>query len=384
MSEQAAYYKILDETLLGALRDGISSFADLCRISQGASPAEVLSAIRRLQIEVDYLNHSSDPWGDIKQRFDEPWWPEPSPSDYEWRFTRSTAEFIGALASKSGRRILCLGTPTVFRYLVSQGVDAHLVDRNPLLTGTFPKALQDRILTVDVSELSKSTPANSYDLVVMDPPWYSDHFAYWIQVGADLVSKNGNLIFPIFPALIRPSAIGEREALLKAITHLGSSRIIPDAVIYETPLFERETLSGLGVPYIDTWRKADLITLKLSARPNSDLPAPQEDQWRHFLFGTQVISLRNLPQDKSSITIRSPYDSGSFLLRSVSARDPARSIIGLWTSRNRAAVVTGAHRIVKFLDDLEHGVSPNLAVRSAMSNQSEKVALDTLIALIGW
>lgn len=382
MSEKSDYDTLIERSVVMAVQQGARSFSEICLATRGAFPADVLAALRRLGFDDELFPDIS---ARTLNELHENWWPEPSPVDYEWRFTFETAQSIATIALGFGQRVLCLGTPTVFRSLFLRGTDTDLVDRNPLIVRALSSVPTERIHIADISNYSLDSE-RSFDVIVMDPPWYPDHVRHWLSIASEVVSDEGTIIFTLFPELTRPGAELERAVLLSGLAKIGTYEVSPGSVSYVTPLFERETLSALGVPPLPQWRTADLVTLRVSPTRDRLEPTapPSEFEWEHFLFGTQVVAIKRVLSDTKPITVASPYDDRAFLLRSVSSRDPVRSTIGLWTSRNRVARLTGNARIAQFLRALEHGVTCDHAIDQIAETKEESAALEMIVALIGW
>ena len=166
-SDAALYRNELDEIVRSRICRGNISFRQLCSECKGAFPTEVSAALGRLQIAARFDDTSAD--GALAIQSD----PEPCPVDFEWRFTSSSAKLIADMALAAGKRILCLGTPSVFGAISlrrEQAVMTWLVDRNPFFAATFGK--QPNVVVRDISDLGNSIPARSVDIVVLDPPWY--------------------------------------------------------------------------------------------------------------------------------------------------------------------------------------------------------------------
>ena len=377
---QHSYYEVLSENIHNAIRRGADSFEAVCRECKGAFPAEVLATAQLFDIEHQSLFSKLAPRNEASMCE----WPEPSPMDYEWRFAPESAKAIGRLAQEHGRRILCLGTPTVFCQLISAGADAYLIDRNPLIAAALPNVSSERVVIADIADISPFASVDAFDVVVMDPPWYKPHTLFWLKTAANVVAKNGVIISTIFPELVRPSAKSERAALFRHFEQLGNIDPCVGTVVYETPLFEHETLCYLGIPPMPHWRVADLTVLRVGGSFEPfDAVAPDEEEWVRFRFGTQVVGVKNFRDSNGKITVKSPYEEGSFLLRSVSARDPVRSMVGFWTSRNRAAIITGNARINDLLTKVVEGNSKKLAIVTIGKDAEERAALETLATLIG-
>ncbi|MDX6383545.1 MAG: hypothetical protein QOK48_1118 [Blastocatellia bacterium] len=384
MLEELNYATSIEEAVKRAVMLGAQSFSEICLASRGAFPVDVFLALQRLDLSEEVLKQDISHCILNKHKVVEDWWPEPSPANHEWRFTHETAERIADTALDCGQRILCLGTPTVFRSLIFRGADARLVDRNPFVRNALPYVPRDRILIADICDRASISGSDRFDVVVMDPPWYPAHVNYWLGVAGELLRDRGTIIVPLFPELTRPFATSERNAILDNLAEFGTYHVALEKIWYETPLFERETLAMLGVPPLPLWRVADLVTLSLNSSTRSlDLVAPIEDDWFHFLFGTQTVAIKK-SENADPIRLSAPYEDFTFLLRSVSSREPVRAAIGLWTSRNRVARVTGNARIAHFLKKLEMGSTCRIAMAEVAKDVEEISALEMVVALIGW
>jgi hypothetical protein len=69
-----------------------------------------------------------------------------------------------------------------------------------------------------------------------------------------------------------------------------------------------------------------------------------------------------------------------FALNSVSRREPRRSRINVWTSRNWAAEVSGTETLDRFLGFVASGMPPELASQRAASADHEAHLLVRLLA----
>ncbi|HKP38457.1 MAG TPA: hypothetical protein VJT71_16480 [Pyrinomonadaceae bacterium] len=376
------YSTLIEKQVIRAVKAGARSFSEVCLASNGAFPTDVFATIQRLELSDKILVADRL----VKHEQSNYEWPEPSPVDYEWRFTRKTAETLATTSMEFGHRILCIGTPTVFRNLILRGADAHLLDRNPLIADAFRRLPKERIHIADISESHRFSNLGGFDVVVMDPPWYPTYVNYWVSIASSILVSNGTIILTLFPELTRPDARLQRAMLLSNLDQFGTYEVIQQNISYETPLFERETLSAVGVPALPVWRTADLVILQIRPSRSSlfAAPAPNEFQWDRFLFGTQVVAVRKTSEESRPISVSSPYEDLSYLLRSVSTRDPVRSTIDLWTSRNRVAKVAGQRRISEFLRILESGIPCREAISHISTNSEEQTALETIVALIGW
>jgi len=365
----------LDRAVRAAIEKNVTNFEALCRTGDGAFPTLVRESLRRVAAPVlpaDGLDQvAACAWPpDLL--------PEPHPVDYDWRFTRETAERLAAHVACSGTRIACLGVPTVFLALQKFPVSAHLFDQNPFIA----QALHSKHVTVIDLNCERIDSHTGFDVVVMDPPWYHEHTRAWLRQAGALLRPGGRVITTVIPPLTRPSAAADRSDTISQLQEFGTPQPSPFRATYATPLFEQETLRALGFGTLSQWRTCEIFEVELRELPPlNPVPYLTEARWDRFLFNGQVVILRRR-SDPRMIRVSPAQDGGHLLLPSVSRRDPCREYIGLWTSRNRCLAIEGYDRLRSFLVLLEMGEPPaNLLQRS--SSEQERRSLAEVITLIG-
>lgn len=381
-TEDTHYTACVEGAVKRALTGGARTLTEVCHATQGAFPGDIVAAIKRLtgRSPTGGISlYDSSPSDDTREG-----WPEPSPMDYEWRFTPASAREIATHAAKLGTAVACIGTPTVFASLLVSGRQAVLVDRNPFVVKSL-SARSDTVVQADVADLPQALDGSRFPVIVMDPPWYPDYIEFWLSRAITIAADHATLVLTLFRELVRPGAGPERDSLMTMLSQLGSVELLQGSVTYETPLFEREVLLALGLPSPATWRMADLAIVRLEQKcPRLVVDRPEEGAWDRFLFGSQVVGLRRTADRDGLASVQPLYDDGSFLLGSISARDPRRGMIGVWTSRNRVARVTGTERMRSFLAGLSTGSPPPELLTRYARTPDEEHALRLLTALIGW
>lgn len=378
-----SYHGRIERQVISTINRGEVALESICRSCKGAFPSDVLSAIGRLGTParialVNELLPGAPDSHSLSRLF-----PEPHPVDFEWRFNEETALSVAKYVSGIGGRVACLGTPTVYRHLAAQGADSVLVDRNPFLPRYLSESSSNRVVTADLRFRASTCGIGKFDVIVLDAPWYLEYVKTWLLRALELANKGATIILTLFPELIHPSGRQERANLVRLLKCLGSSSNFTTGAVYETPLFETETLRALGLPPLPRWRTAELVVVRLSFPiPMFQVTPPKEDRWIRFLLGTQVVALRESGAVRRPLSIRPPYANGSFVLLSVSAGDPVRGHINLWSSRNRCMQVSGLETVREFLSALESGESTDSAIRAVANTQMESNALSKLIAVL--
>lgn len=364
-----------------ALRAGVDSLEELCQACAGAYPGDIHALVQdgpyAEEVE-ELLDYKSSP-KDVSVFKDGP---DPSPTDYEWRFTKETARELADVIKARGGNVLCLGTPTIFWALKGCKEEVVLVDRNPYLLDLVKETDRHRVHILDVHLQDLHYPADYFDVVIFDAPWYLGHLHYWLSLANKHVKPEGLVLFPMLRQLTRPSAEKDREILRTYASAVGS--VTEDLeVVYETPKFEDEALSALGLGGLQEWRIANLVTVQIPAQKiKMNAPRPESGAWKHFRFGEQVVAIHMNGEDPRPLRVSSPYKDGSFISRSVSARAKELPLINLRTSRNRVAIVEGVDRIIDCLEILEQGRSPDTMIRDLSPDADEQPHMHRLTQLL--
>lgn len=276
--------------------------------------------------------------------------PEPSPVDFDWRFDGQTAlRLAEALIGQEHCQVLCMGAPTVHSAIQSLGGQAFLVDRNPLLAENLIPG------TYYIADIAPEVGLDlhfgrTFDAAIIDPPWHPEAYRLWLSRTLPLLRAGAKVFVPMFRNFTRPGAADERSLLMQLFGKLGRVIGLPFEAVYSTPPFEREVLLRLGLPYLPSWRAADIFNVVLHQQPELSVLRPfawSSNKWKRFNLGGQVIAVKDLPDDNGPIRVVSEFPS---CIKNVSRRDPTRECYTVWTSRNYAAVVKGTKRLAAILE----------------------------------
>jgi hypothetical protein len=349
------YLRAIDERLSGILCESETptDLSKVFRRMRGAVPTIVKERLLARMSEdlVDTDRRASD-ISDAHIHM-----PELHPLDYEWYFTKATIDHLLDICGRTST-VVCLGVPS---FAARRTQNTVLVDRNPLVVRRFPSLIRTAfLLLLDIADGEQYLPPA--DIVLFDAPWYVDQALAWLAVAMRAVKPNGLVMFPLFPPLVRPAASAERDAILEAAASGGKVEVIEEAIAYETPLFESEALRASGIAQCGDWRRADLVLVRKTSGHIAELtelrPGRCASDWLTYLIGSQVVKLRKTAAAVSrteGLPIRSVPGTADFVYSSISARDPVRPLIDLWTSRNRVARVDHFESIVSVLTLLEIG-----------------------------
>lgn len=339
-------------------------FQGLCRMMDGAFPAEVARVIPaklRNQPSDAALAHES---GFLNKKG-----PEPHPVDYDWRFNAATADALGELV-RGYDDVLCFGTPTVFDAIARKGRRVCLVDRNPLISRVLVRTKSARVVITDIADTQGLN--GMFDAAVLDPPWYLPFYELWLASVIPFLMPGASVFLVLFRELTRPGAARQRNQLLRKLSCVGSVSFPVLEAVYSTPRFEAEVLRRVGLPDMPAWRVGDVVRVDLTDNVLT-WPFPTWDprvrrSWSRFVVGNEVVVLAVDSQDTGPIAHSPPEGrQASFELHSVSKRDPRRGRINIWTSRNRAAIVSGTERLAALLALYAEPVAPGPVSESCFS-----------------
>lgn len=309
----------------------LRNFEELVQAGEGLFPTEVLRALQADSLNVTIPNHS-----DYRAEVS----PHPSPATSEWFFTSETAKL---LAMCLPGRALCLGVPSVAAAKAKSGDEVTLVDISPWVIDRFE-------LTAPQVDLRIGLPVESqvldpgYDSAILDPPWYFPSLSHWLNLASNVVKPGGAILVPLMGELTRPSAKSDRKKMTDMASELGPWYIEKATVVYETPRFERLALERAGIFLNKPWRRADLLRIT-NANPS---PAPRASKasatnWSTLRVGNSLVSIRdesivNSIDDRGQLVLSGLGPEQSFVLDTVSRRDPRIIEANVWTSESTAAV----------------------------------------------
>ena len=353
-------------SLLVAERPGMS-FLELVRRCEGAYPREVADALARRGYVVTAQHRCG---------MASTWRPELSPLRAEWYFTGQT---IAALLPLIGHDILTVGAPTIAEAAAAAGRNTVLVDNSPWIA---ERCDLDGIAWYE-SDFATVWPEGHFDTVVVDPPWYFPDMVAWAEKALRLVRYGGQVLMPLFGQFTRPTAAAERASVTEKFEEHGHTRLIPQLIEYETPLYEQEALRASHLPLACScsWRVADLlIVTKVSHNMSNEIfwdSSARSFDWLEFVVGGQIISVLR----DSLGSHKQPVGEGPLLepvpgvtdwvLDTVSARDERRKSVDIWTSRNRVARLPHAETVVQLLTEMQAAAAAPDGLKDTLRNSPQ-------------
>lgn len=339
-TRQDEYDRWLRDQVQCAATRGAKSLLEVVQHCRGADPIAVRNAVEACGLTGRLAGEAS---ATVPVGRDAPVHPgiaPPHPLDYEWRFSLGGAEtFLRHAGEGHAADLLLLGCATV-GILAGDGRWAgtvHSVDRSSLTTDLIESLdLPVRVTRLDLT--ASSTPPESADIVLMDPPWYLPQAAAFVRAAA-ASCRVGGRVLGVFPGNgTRPSARTDCEHLtrLSEAQGLRLSRIYEDEIVYETPYFEHNAIRAAGISDdLRGWRRGDLYEFKrVEAHALATGGCPSGCQpWNELRVGP--IRVRFRPDCPMSGNIALHRIHPGDILPSVSRRDTRRDSARVWTSGNR-------------------------------------------------
>jgi hypothetical protein len=286
---------------------------------------------------------------------------EGHPLDFDWRFTPVTT-IKRAEALKSFSRPLLLGTPSVALQLQNDSRDFLLIDRQPLYEGRIVSFLLSDLCAPGYIDVP-----GPFDMALVDPPWYPEQVVRWINTALRMTERRAPIWIVAWTPATRPSAGEEYSVLLDALRSVGTIEIDDLAPTYQIPLFERAADDAHSA------RHGTLIRFQPRSDTDaslSELPLVSIATWRRFTFGGRQVAVR-LEADSTGHAPKprlSPiYSSGEWFQRSVSRRDPNRSLIDLWASNGFVAQLQNRRAFLSALEMISEDSSEALPHHAALA-----------------
>ena len=183
-----------------------------------------------------------------------------------WRFHKTVLSSIKEKVICDEDRVALLGVPSLVKVL-----EAAAPDQPHVFIDLQPEDIQRgdvMAFTQDINLMTGREFSEAFDLVVFDPPWYTEIYKKWAEVSAKLLRFGGRMCFPLFQEYTRPKAIEERKEICEFCEKMGFNvELMDDCVLYDPPSFERSMLNRAGIPAVP-WKRADLV---IASKETADL-----------------------------------------------------------------------------------------------------------------
>jgi hypothetical protein len=366
--EEKEYKKKVVDLISPYLNNTNIDLTELAKIAQGITPVELLE-ILKLTPPIEKREISST---DTKFNI------EPNPIDYDWRYDTYTIKNLANMLKSRHSNIGCFGVPSVFKELVNES-NVILFDINPFLK-TELQLFKDKVIQIDLN--NEIVEGYEFDAIIMDPPWYNEYFSPWFKQSINNLKHGGSIYTSKYPTLVRPSAKEDWQSIIEEVSSFLSSEKKEIELLYETPIFERETFELIGLCNIGNWRRAELVSFNLKNKVHQKFDTIHKNEWKRYRFGNKTVSLKIGSDDFGDINVKSPYEDGTYTLKSVSQRHIGRNQVNFITSRNKSLIIEGTEKVDLFLQRLSQSSNTNSVINNSYSAK-EVQALKIIHSLIG-
>ncbi len=379
------FEQTVDDWVKAAIRSRPHSFRTLVSALPGVYPLNVMNSLTRLasngivSVEMtlpllqDAKRGSSKTNGRSQDKL-----PVPHPLDFDWRFAPTATRTLSRISQSLGRRIACLGTPSVFANLnESRSIsNSHFFDRSDASIDYFRSI---GLFNADRLDCFRDfPPRGQFDVIVMDPPWYEDDYKAFIWMASQLVHVNGFVVVVLPPLGTRPNVDLERRCVLDWGERLGMNLVqfSEGCLPYVTPHFEVNSLRNAGICCeLGPWRRGTLAIFQIQERRRVSRPAnTSKCEWDEAVcFGTRFRFKRKRAFGLVDVRLDTIVEGD--VLSSVSRTDPARRAVDVWTSGNRVFGCQGPTQLYELFTRLissPHRVSVDLS-RDGLSHEVEAV-----------
>ena len=309
--------------------------------------------------------------------------------EFEWYFDAPSVRRIISCFPSATKSVVSLSVPTVAPAAAAAGYQVTLLDRSPSLKyrdfGLRAAAAQERLEFVrwDLGE-KPYMDAEQADVVVLDPPWYMDHYRAWLYTATLACRDGGLIVLPLPQLLTNRRSFSERKELRKILSGIGSVKIFKNVLSYVTPSFERAVLAIDDLEHLVRWRRADLAVVKVRHRhlPYEFTQVPELD-WKYRRVEGRVIRTWGERSGEEPLPgIDAADRTHGYRLTSVSRNYLTASAINLVTSGGRAAVVRRWGQLPQILDLMQDDVAAEKAIEYALPGVPAKDK-DVLARLLG-
>lgn len=386
-----------------ALKDNPCTFEELCRKCKGLYPTMINSILNELDVDkycvpvytTDCTAYAIN-LGNGQQRMITDILPN-NPVLSSWYYSWDTCYKLGNLALWKNKRILFLGSPRLFEYFAAKGLGEELVlvDLDNVVINALSKHylastsgkkvsfFQGDINDFDFSQFSEEH-SDLFDSVFLDPPWYPECYAPWLNTALSLVKPTGCIVFSLFPPLLRPTAISERTEILNRSRKIANTALLcSDLSEYDTPSFEKKELEQAGLELRHNWKISDVVVLTgITSNIFSDDVCITKDYllWKDFDWQNMRWFL-DCSRDFSNNPHLITAPQGIRFLKNPSKRNPQFKEINLLSSHGHGLCISDPAKFMHIVHKLQYagqGMSYREVVCNLDIDQSSKQILYSL------
>lgn len=401
--EENNFNEFIDNLVLRAVYDGITSFDHLLCSLPGIYPSAVLDALRRLvaagKISEQILSEAVECTSRIRNKpsdaehggshsWKQDSMPVPHPLDFDWRFGERAIDHILKKClelTAASDTVILLGTPGVLAEVKRRCYPRQVIlfekDR-AVMESLIRTASKECVFKCDLTE--DVLPQLTAKVVVCDSPWYMDYFESFIWAASRFCVLKGYLLLSVPPDGTRPN-VKEEWAKIKALAErLGFSILKMEYGVlpYVTPPFERNALKAENLHNIPKeWRCSNLVVF--TKEHEIDVPrlskCSADGIWTEEVFdGIRIrFSCRRNGDDFRDPTLKRIV-SGD-ILPSVSRWDERRKQAEVWTSGNRIFRCRGPDLLQRILRALVRGLPPEKEIASYIGRKLSPTETDLVV-----
>ena len=288
--------------------------------------------------------------------------------EYQWWFTSDTCsaitKIICDISRKSNPYIGFLGCPTLGLYFnqAFPEINISIIDISSTILDYLSSHTSSacNIINFDIRNYKNNEKVlnSKLDLIVMDPPFYSDYYKLFVEFAASMQDNNADLL----TALCNPNIKSDYRELHKIFSEFSKKYTLisfkENFIYYRVPHYESETYKNLGFSdqqlssWCD-WRNNNLLHFKRFIDSDSKLILNREDDWNKYCIGKIRIFVKKPTLNaKSGLypEIIPFYEDGTETVKSLSRRYDKRTEISLWTSENKVYTIKDENlKIVNYI-----------------------------------
>jgi dGTPase len=204
---------------------------------------------------------------------------------------------------------------------------------NRLSSSTDPVATQ-----YDVADPMPAGFEKSFQLAVIDPPWYEDVFRVFLGRALSSLADGGDLLCTLPPRLTRPGIDDFRQGVIAELTANGYQVLGLDIgkLTYVVPRFEEVALKHLNAFRPIPWRRADLLHLKKS-KITKPFAIPKIDKVRSQGFARNPHEFRVFINDSASLDPQVTLERLESYSSNISTRAYSGESPDIWTTEKFGA-----------------------------------------------
>jgi hypothetical protein len=349
--------------------------AELYRRSLGIFPTIVRESLDVLPERISHAAGAASTGAPAETPDDGTAWAndESDPVDAQWYFDMPSVQRLLSALPSSARSVLALGVPSLCGAAARIMDEVRVLDRSKVLERRsldLTGPAKDGALEVVEWDLDAKPylDATGMDVIVMDPPWYLEHYRAWLHTAVDACRIGGTICVVLPQILTNRRSVVDRRELLAILRSIGHVSLRPDLLSYVTPSFERAVLDAKGIGHLGRWRRADLALVRVRRKrlPYEFEPVP-DNEWKYREISGRIVRSLWERSGEQGLPVIEPADPATgYRLSSVSRFYLRSSGINLITSRGGAAVVSHWGRLPLILDLLGDGQPPPTAVKTAL------------------